>query len=295
MATERANIVAKEDAFLIDRVFSYYGSVPQFFFMLAHLGQSKMVSDLANILDVNAVDCDGETALDFAEQSDDSRARDILTACGANIRGRYLIGSAMIDRALYSLRTGQYWGRKSAENVLIEALSNGLNPNATFQVGLSQGFVATGTIIKDINFPGSFECQEDYYEWSDLNHESYEFKNIRHTTTVLLEALYAGSSNVVDKCISIGIRSDVEILARYGSILRKKCIKGETEEVNTAELVVPEEWAKTTTIESFIRSAAGRKEFPNDELVQKGSQKFQFVCTAQSLKLNTLKKYCKYR
>jgi hypothetical protein len=270
MGSEHSNIVARENAFLIDRIFSYYGSVPQFFFLLAHLGQSKMVENLSSLFDINAVDYDGETALDFAEQSGDSKAQAILADYGANKRGRYLIGSAMIDRALYSLRTNHYWGRQRAEKVLIEALDRGLDPNETFRVGWSQGFESKGTILDAIDWPGD----EDFYEWRESNYASYEFKNIRHTTTVLLEALYSGGGSVVDRCISIGICPDVEILARYGSILRKKCVRGKIEEESTAELVVPEEWTKMMPIEAFIRSAENRSEFPDNELARKVLKSF---------------------
>jgi hypothetical protein len=237
--------------------------------MLAHLGQSEMVGNLVGMgLDINAVDYDGETALDFAEQSGDSNAQAILANYGANKHGRYLIGSAMIDRALYSLRTDYYWGRKRAEKVLIEALDRGLDPNEVFLTG--QGFESKGTIINAIDWPGD----EDYYEWRESNYASYEFKNIRHTTTVLLEALYVGSSSVIDKCISVGIFPDVEISARYGSTLRKKCVKGKIEEESTTELVVPEEWTKMKPIEAFIISAKNRNEFPNNELAQKVLKSF---------------------
>ena len=268
--SEQSDAWSLEQASLIDRVFSFYGAVPQFFFMLAHAGEAGILESIARVFDIDAIDCAGETALDFAEEAKDTSAKELLVACGAKKRGRFLVNSNRFWIALASLVTDGYLGRQEGERVLLESLDNGLSANDKFTWG-SDGVVKRGTITEEMPVPVDKEPMEEweYYEWKNENYKQHEFASTRYESTVLLEALYAGSTPIVEKCLVAGISPKVEIRTKYGSVLREMTIEGKVIESHDDELVVPDAWRKSKPIGAFIRSANARNEFPDKDLAAK--------------------------
>ena len=271
-----------EQASLIDRAFSFYGAVPQFFFVLAHAGEKDMLESLSRIFDIDAVDYNCETALDFAEEVNDIRAKELLVAYGAKKRGRFLVDSNRFWIALASFVKDEYLGEQEGERALLESLDNGLTPNDKFSWG-SEGMVKRGTITEEMPVPADKEPMEEweYYEWKRENYKQHEFASTRYESTVLLEALYVGSAPIVEKCLVAGISPTVEIRVKYGSILREKTIDGKVIENHDDELVVPDTWRKSKPIAAFIRSANARNEFPDKELVAKVIKYFDELAIAK--------------
>lgn len=263
------DMLTLEDASRLDRIFSYYGSIPQFFFMLAHSGQSELLKNLrAGGFDINAIDYEGETALDFAETMNDSHAKELLVECGATKRGRFLPGSSMFARALNSLRTGADWGKKKAEQWICEALDNGLDPNETFITFPEEGETRQGRFyMVEISPNDSIIVPEDDTLLSYGDRLTYDFIYAFYETTMLLEALYAGSSEIVEKCLSKGIRSDVEIRVKYGNEVLTE--SGKFIDVSPAKLVLSKERPQPYLLINFIHYFNERNEFPNRKLADR--------------------------
>ncbi len=261
--SEKSDEWSREQALLMDRTFSFYGAIPQFFFMLAHFGEEDMLKTLSqsHVFDIDALDCNCETALDFAEEVNDVRAKELLIAYGAKKRGRFLVNSQRFLTALVSLMTDQYWGKQKAEEFLIEALDNGLSPNDKISLGV-EGLTKCGMITQEVPIPKGKEPMDEF-DWLRENYKQNEFANTRYESTVLLEALYAGSKPIVEKCLAAGISPDVEIKAKYGSIFREEIRDGEVVEKHDEELNVPDTSRKRMSIDKFIRSADARLEFPD--------------------------------
>ena len=219
--------------------------------------------------DINAIDYEGETALDFAETTNDSHAKDLLVKCGATKRGRFLPGSSMFARALNSLRTDTDWGKKNAEQWFCEALDNGLDPNETFST-----------------FPVGGDTRQGRYYMLEMGDNDYmivrkdetsihlqgdrltcDFIYALYETTTLLEALYAGSSMIVEKCLSKGIRSDVMIRVKYDEVLTE--VGGNPQDESPVKLVLPKERPQPCSLRHFIYYFNGRNEFPNSKLADR--------------------------
>lgn len=268
ISSERSDTWSLEQALLIDKVFSFYGAVPQFFFMLAHAGETELLEALARIFDIDAIDSTGETALDFAEEVNDKRAQGLLVACGAKKRGRFLVNSNRFFAAIVSLVGDCFMGRQEAERLLLEALDNGLGANDKFRYG-RDGLTNNGSFRNDIPLPEEPMDEYEYYKWKERNYVSYAFKNTRYESTVLLEALYVGNRPIVEKCLVAGVVPNVEIRAKYGSVLREKMVDGKTVEKHDEEFEVSDDLRKSNPIEEFIRTANARNEFPDKDLAMK--------------------------
>ena len=267
--SKQSDVWSLEQVSLIDRVFSFYGAVPQFFFMLAHAGETELLEALARIFDIDAIDYTGETALDFAEEANDKRAQELLVTCGAKKRGRFLVTSDRFLVALVSLETDQYLGRQEAERILLEALDNGLSASDKFSCGGRDGWAKSGGFRNNIPLPEEPMDDYEYYEWEKRNYVSYAFENTRYESTVLLEALYVGNRPIVEKCLVAGVDPNVEIRAKYGSVLQEKLIDGKTVEKHDEELEVSDDLRKSNPIDEFIRFANARNEFPDKDLAMK--------------------------
>ena len=263
---EKSDEWAREQALLVDRTFSFYGAIPQFFFMLAHVGEKNILEALSRSFDIDAIDYQCETALDFAEEANDVQAKELLIACGAKKRGRFLVNSNRFWTALTSFVKDQCLGRQEAEKMLMESLDKGLSPNDRFSLG-PDGLVKPGSII----IPADHDPMEAWetYQWEEENFTRYEFETTRYESTIMLEALYIGNKPIVEKCLVIGISPDLEIKTKYGSILREKLIDGKVVEKNEDKLIVSDTWRKAESIDAFIRSANERNEFPDKGLVTK--------------------------
>ena len=259
-----------EDASRVDRIFSYYGSIPQFFFMLAHSGQSELLKNLKAVgFDINAIDYEGETALDFAETMNDSHAKDLLVKCGATKRGRFLPGSSMFARALNSLCTGTDWGKQKAEQWFCEALENGLDPNETFITFPVEGETRRGRFYRfEFSDNDSIILPEDDTSFPLSDRLTYDFIYAFYETTMLLEALYAGSSVIVEKCLSKGIRPDVVIRVKYGNEVLTE-VGGEPTDESPAKLVLPKERPQPYSLRYFIYYFNERNQFPNSKLADR--------------------------
>lgn len=267
LESEQSDEWSRAQALLIDRAFSYYGAVPQFFFMLAHIGAKEMLETLSRIFDIDALDCNCETALDFAEEINDIRAKELLEACGAKKRGRFLVKSDSFGIALASLMTNQYWGKQKAEEFLVEALDKGLSPNDKFSLGVD-GRTEPGTINEPIPIPEG-EDQYDDFGLQREHYKKYQSANTIYESTVLLEALYVGNKPIVEKCLAAGVDPNVEIEAKCDSVFRERILDGKVVEKNDEELNVPDTWRMRRSIDEFIRAANARNEFPDKDLARK--------------------------
>lgn len=80
----------------VEKASSYFGNDPQLFFLAARLKNRKVMRLLKATMNINGVDRDGETALDFAVDAGDKDTEDFLREFGADKLGRYDINSKRV-------------------------------------------------------------------------------------------------------------------------------------------------------------------------------------------------------
>ena len=207
------------DLIKYDRIMSYYGNVPQMFFMFAQAGKHEMVTKLADALDINATDSFGETALDFAEEAGDPLAASVLKQAGAARRGVYELSSDKMMKAFRRLHVADANAKTMATKHIVAALENGASPNAQIQLSPSD---IESSFEEEWNDPrpqysSEIEADEDD-EWSPRfdpfakhDYKEYICRRRRYATTIFFEAVFSGNKELIEVCMSHGGDVDISI------------------------------------------------------------------------------------
>lgn len=206
------------DLIKYDRVMSYYGDIPQMFFMFAQAGKHEMVTKLADVLDINATDSFGETALDFAEEIGDPLASSVLKQAGATRRGMYELNSDKMIAALRRLYVADANTKKMATEHIKAALGNGCSPNAQIQLSPSdvEFFQAEWNDLRP-QYADENEADEDdeYSPCFDIHakhdYKKYVCRRRRYATTIFFEAVCSGNRELIEACMSHGGDVDIAI------------------------------------------------------------------------------------
>ena len=202
----------------VGRTLAYYGGVAQMFFLLAKSGEGDLVKQLCRSFDIDASDSKGETALDFAERAKENSAKELLVKCGAKRRGRYEPYSDSIFSIICNPK-GYFSddNRNETNSFLHEALENGLNPDFEFCYG-------------SVNGAGDYR-EATWSEWEDqldedgfpsCNGKKFDCRRRRQTTTLLLEALYAGNEGLMRDCFEHGANLGIKVLCAFNRLQSAK-------------------------------------------------------------------------
>lgn len=247
---------AQDRMYDLERLMSYYGCIPQMFFMLAKLGQQKMVEMLSCRLDINATDVNGGTALDFAIENSEFAAERVLRTCGAKRRGCYELHSKNVMDAIECMTIGR---TDIANPVLKEALEYGTKDDSVENKGVDPNEVFN-SFTEEVRgkFRKAYGADEDFagLRWTPEmeNYDEYAYRFKLETTTLLVEALLSGDKEIVEECIHRGLRKGSIIRNRYAE---KKCmtfLNGRTEfqdDSPVKDLTFND--ASESTVEDFIK------------------------------------------
>ncbi len=201
-----------------DRVMSYYGDAPQIFFMFAQAGKQEMVTKLADVLDINATDSFGETALDFAEEIGDPLAASVLKQAGATRRGMYELDSDKMMDALRKLHEADVNTKKMATKHIVAALKNGVSPNAQIHLNRSdvEYFQVEWNDLRP-QYADENEADEDdpyspcFDGFAKHDYKRYVCRRRRYATTIFFEAVWSGNKELIEACMSHGGDVDITI------------------------------------------------------------------------------------
>ncbi len=203
----------------VGRSLSYYGGIAQMFFLLAKSGEGDLIKQLCrSSFDIDACDCKGETALDFAERAKENSAKELLVSCGAKRRGRYEPYSDSIFSIICDPK-GYFsdQNRIESNSFLHEALEHGLDPNFEF----SYGSVNSVLDYREAAW-SEWENQFDVDGLPSCRGIKYEYRRRRCTTTLLLEALYAGNEDLVRDCFKHGANAEIKVLCAINRLQSAK-------------------------------------------------------------------------
>ena len=249
---------AQDRMYDLERIMSYYGCVPQMFFMLAKLGQQKMAEMLSCRLDINATDVNGETALDFAIENSELAAERVLRTCGAKRRGCYELHSKKVMDAIECMAVGR---ADIANSVLKEALEYGSKDDPAENKGVDPNEVFN-SFTEEVRgkFRKACDADEDFagLRWTPEmeNYDEYAYRFKLDTTTLLVEALLSGDKEIVEECIRRGLRKGSVIRFRYADKKCKTFLNGRAQfqdDSPVSDLKFND--AEVLTVEDFIRSA----------------------------------------
>ena len=197
-----------------DRVMSYYGDAPQMFFMFAQAGKHEMVMKLAEVLDINATDSFGETALDFAEEVGDPLASSVLKRAGATRRGMYELSSDKMMEAMRRLYVADVKTKEEATEHIMAALKNGASPNAQIHLSLSdmESFFQEEWKDPRPQYVDINEADEDDYNpYANHDYKKYLCRRRRYATTIFFESVFSGNKELIEACMSHGGDVDISI------------------------------------------------------------------------------------
>ena len=202
-----------------EKASSYYGNDPLLFFLAARNGDDELLKSLRASMDIDAVDRDGETALDFALEAGDRDVAERLRRFGAKRRGIYLHTSKRI-RAFS--RNPEAEGQIK---FVMTALDKGLDPLAEISFGTDE----TG---KDVEQGRRLwdNTAADSDPWDSDRDPIVDYTYTR--TSVLKEAIFTKNRPLVEKCLSIlrrngrGVPSEyVELARKYSSSMIAKALR----------------------------------------------------------------------
>lgn len=172
-----------------EKASSYYGNDPLLFFLAARSGDDKLLETLRVKMDIDAIDRDGETALDFAIEAGDRVVEKRLRRAGARHRGIYSLNSKRI-RAF--LRDPEAEIAVDGGKFIMAALEAGLDPLAETDFGTDEN----GKPVKrERTLWDNEKAEKDPWNKSPESEYSYP------STSVLKEAILIKSRKLVEKCL----------------------------------------------------------------------------------------------
>ena len=202
-----------------EKASSYYGNDPLLFFLAARNGDDELLKSLRASMDIDAVDRDGETALDFALETGDKDVAERLRRFGAKRRGIYLHTSKRM-RAFFR-------NPKAEEQIkfVMTALDKGLDPLAEVSFGMDE----TGKDVERVRqLWDNMAADPDPWDSDKDPVVSYTYAR----TSVLKEAILTKKRPLVEKCLSIlskngrGVPSEyVELACKYSSSMIAKALR----------------------------------------------------------------------
>lgn len=188
-----------------EKASSYYGNDPLLFFLAARNGDDGLLKSLRASMDIDAVDRDGETALDFALETGDKDVAERLRKFGAKRRGIYLHTSK---------RMRAYFRNPESEEQIkfvMSALDKGLDPLAEISFGTDE----TGKDVERVRQLWD-NMAADPDPWDSDKDPIVTYTYTR--TSVLKEAILIRNRPLVEKCLKILEKNNREIPSEYVSI-----------------------------------------------------------------------------
>ena len=172
-----------------EKASSYYGNDPLLFFLAARSGDDKLLETLRVMMDIDAIDRDGETALDFAIGAGDKVVEKRLRRAGARHRGIYSLNSKRI-RAF--LRDPEAEIAVDGGKFIMAALEAELDPLAETDFGTDENEKPVG---RNRKLWDNEKAEKDPWNKSPESEYSYT------STSVLKEAILIKNRKLVEKCL----------------------------------------------------------------------------------------------
>ena len=186
-----------------EKASSYYGNDPLLFFLAAKSGDDALIRSLRAKMDIDAVDRDGETALDFAIEAGDREVERRLRLAGARRRGIYALNSKRVRAFLrdpeteFAVDNGRF---------IMEALDFGLDPLAETDFGTDEN---GKSVERERKMWDNIKAAADPWEGSPMSDYSYS------KTSVLKEAILMKKRVLVEKCLELLKRTPHAVPEEY--------------------------------------------------------------------------------
>ena len=197
-----------------DRILSYYGGIPQMFFLFAKQGDEAMLDLLQDRgFYINATDNTGATALDFAyESGEDPSVIERLEKRGCR-RRVFEPGSDDMQNAIRTITEA------GSRKFLLEALEHGFSPNYEFVFLEDEEWVDS--------WPETYmqydpKEDDDIYERTPLSCETWACAWRRYSTTLLLEAIIHADEELALACFKHGGTVQTTVKLAYDRQLERK-------------------------------------------------------------------------
>lgn len=185
-----------------EKASSYYGNDPLLFFLAARAKNHAMMQVLKATMNINGVDRDGETALDFAIDAKDRETESFLREHGADKRGKYDIHSKHM-RAFLRDPEGEL---ERDRMYIAEALNHRLDPFRLTSIGREldgSPIVVTRTCWDNLAELESAEPDPWNEEpWVEISYMQ---------TSVFLEAILKRNWGIVQMCLDVTVKPLPEI------------------------------------------------------------------------------------
>ena len=194
-----------------EKASSYYGNDPLLFFLAARNGDESLLRALRASMDIDAVDRDGETALDFALETGDKDVAERLRRFGAKRRGIYSHTSKRM-RAFF--RNPETEWLKDNGKFVMTALDEGLDPLAEISFGMDE----TGKDVERVRKLWD-NTAADPDPWNSDRDPWVSYPYTR--TSVLKEAILTKNRQLVKKSLEVLEKLGKEIPSEYASLALK--------------------------------------------------------------------------
>ena len=194
-----------------EKASSYYGNDPLLFFLAARNGDDALLKSLRASMDIDAVDRDGETALDFALETGDKDVAERLRRFGAKRRGIYSHTSKRM-RAFF--RDPEAEWKKDSGKFVMTALDEGLDPLAEISFGMDE----TGKDVERVRRLWD-NTAADPDPWNSDRDPWVSYPYTR--TSVLKEAILTKNRPLVKKSLEMLEKLGKEIPSEYVSLAFK--------------------------------------------------------------------------
>ena len=215
-----------------EKASSYYGNDPLLFFLAARNGDDVLLRSLRASMNIEAVDRDGETALDFALETGDKDVAERLRRFGAKRRGIYSHTSKRM-RAFF--RDPEAEWQKDGGKFVMTALDEGLDPLAEISFGTDE----TGKGVERVRKLWD-NTAADPDPWNSDRDPWVCYSYTR--TSVLKEAIFTKNRPLVKKSLEIlkslgrGIPSEyVSLALKYSSSMIAKALRDFGKRGNSCE------------------------------------------------------------
>ena len=203
-----------------EKASSYYGNDPLLFFLAARSGDDMLIQALRAKMDINAVDRDGETALDFAIEVGDKEVEKRLRRAGATRRGIYSLNSKRV-RAF--LRDPEAEFAADGGKFIMTALDSGLEPLSKTSFGIDEN---GDPVKRKRELWDNDKAKED--PWNRSPNNEYVYGD----TSVLKESILTKKRILVEKCLEVLKRASravpeeyIKLASQYSSPMVIKAIQ----------------------------------------------------------------------
>ena len=179
----------------VEKASSYYGNDPLLFFLTAKAKDDEIMAALVKKFNIDAVDRDGETALDFARQAKDEETEQFLIRWGAKKRGIYDINSKRVRAYIRDLA-----GEMKKDGLfMLDALVAGLNPFQEAIFGKMDDAGELLVVAKRLCWDNDLELNSPAPDpWNSRP----EVIVLYERTTIFLEAILARHLGLVTACLN---------------------------------------------------------------------------------------------